>query len=228
MGVVYSSARFAMRGALRLFGDWQVEGTECVPPRGPLIVVSNHQSNMDPPMIMASLPRRVRFMAKRGIFNGPILSFLLHAYGAFPLNRDGGDLQAIQWSLKMLDSGAAIGIFPEGTRSPGGMRQGIPGIAMIAIKSGAPILPMGMTGTERTGPPWQVAMPRGEFRVKIGQPFSLPTIEGRVGREQLQSMTDMIMQRVAALLPDGYRGVYDFKSAPAPPSPAARAQDGGG
>ena len=227
MGVVYSSARFMMRGALRLFGDWQVEGRECVPPKGPLIVVSNHQSNMDPPMIMASLPRRVQFMAKRGIFNGPVLSFLLKAYGAFPLNRDGGDLQAIQWSLKMLDNGAAIGIFPEGTRSPGGMRKGIPGIAMIALKSGAPILPVGMTGTERTGPPWQVAIPTGAFRVKIGQPFSLPTIEGRVSREQFQSMTDMIMERVAVLLPDNYRGIYDLKRA-APPNPAAGAPDGSG
>ena len=226
MGVVYSSARFMMRNALRIFGDWQVEGRECVPPRGGLIVVSNHQSNMDPPLIMASLPRRVHFMAKRGIFNGPILSFLLKAYGAFPLNRAGGDLQAIQWSLKMLDDGAAIGMFPEGTRSPGGMRKGIPGIAMIALKSGAPILPMGMTGTERTGPPWQVAMPKGEFRVKIGQPFSLPNIEGRVGREQLQSMTDMIMERVAALLPDDYRGVYDIRSPAPPPEQALTAQEG--
>ena len=155
MGVVYSSATFMMRNALRVFGDWQVEGKECVPPRGPLIVVSNHQSNMDPPVLTASMPRRVFFMAKRGLFNGPILSFLLKAYGAFPLNRDGGDLAAIQWCLKMLDSGSAIGIFPEGTRNPKAMQKGIPGIAMIAIKSGAPILPVGMTGTERTGPPWQ-------------------------------------------------------------------------
>ena len=228
MGVVYSSARFMMRNALRIFGDWQVEGRECVPPRGGLIVVSNHQSNMDPPLIMASLPRRVYFMAKRGIFNGPIISFLLKAYGTFPLNRDGGDLQAIQWSLKMLDSGQVIGIFPEGTRSPGGMRKGIPGIAMIALKSGAPILPIGMTGTERTGPPWQVATPTGEFRVKIGQPFSLPVIEGRVGREQLQSMTDMIMERVASLLPADYRGVYD-PTGPAPPAehPASVPEGGG-
>ncbi len=228
MGVVYSSARFMMRNALRLFGDWQVEGRECVPPRGGLIVVSNHQSNMDPPMIMASLPRRVYFMAKRGIFNGPVISFLLRAYGTFPLNRDGGDLQAIQWSLKMLDSGQVIGIFPEGTRSPGGMRKGIPGIAMIALRSGAPILPIGMTGTERTGPPWQVAMPRGEFRVKIGQPFSLPVIEGRVNREQLQSMTDMIMERVATLLPPDFRGVYDLKGAAPPTEQPAAVPEGGG
>ena len=228
MGVVYSSARFMMRNALRLFGDWQVDGMECVPPKGGLIVVSNHQSNMDPPLIMASLPRRVYFMAKRGIFNGPIISTLLKAYGTFPLNRDGGDLQAIQWSLKMLDSGQVIGIFPEGTRSPGGMRKGIPGIAMIALKSGVPILPIGMTGTERTGPPWQVAMPTGEFRVKIGQPFSLPVIEGRVSREQLQSMTDMIMERVAALLPADYRGVYDLRGAAPPAERPAAVPEGGG
>ena len=88
------------------------------------------------------------------------------------------------------------------------MRQAIPGIALIALRSGAPILPVGMTGTERTGPPWQVAIPTGEFRVKIGQPFSIPPIEGKVSREQLEAITTMIMERVAALLPESYRGVY--------------------
>lgn len=67
MGVVYSSATFMMRNALRVFGDWQVEGKECVPPRGPLIVVSNHQSNMDPPVLTASMPRRVFFRDRKSV-----------------------------------------------------------------------------------------------------------------------------------------------------------------
>ena len=211
MGLVYNTANVLMRGALRLFGDWNVEGREHVPPTGPLMVVSNHQSNLDPPMLAASLSRRIYFMAKRGIFHDPVISFLLRAYGTFPLNRDGGDLAAIQWSLRMLGQDAVIGMFPEGTRSPGSMRQAIPGIALIALRSGAPILPVGMTGTERTGPPWQVAIPTGEFRVKIGQPFSIPPIEGKVSREQLEAITTMIMERVAALLPESYRGVYAVK-----------------
>lgn len=211
MGLVYSTATTLVRGALRLFGDWKVEGRECVPPMGPLLVVSNHQSNMDPPILAASIPRRINFMAKRGLFHYPVVSLFLKAYGTFPLNRDGGDLAAIQWSIKMLSRDAALGIFPEGTRSPGAMRKAIPGIALVALRSGAPILPVGITGTERIGPLWQVAIPRGEFRVRIGQPFSIPPLEGRVSREQMEAITTMIMERVAALLPESYRGVYAIK-----------------
>ena len=89
MGVVYGVSNVLMRGALRIFGDWKVEGVEYVPPMGPLIIVSNHQSNMDPPILAASIPRRVTFMAKRGLFHNPLASRFLKAYGAFPLNRAG-------------------------------------------------------------------------------------------------------------------------------------------
>jgi 1-acyl-sn-glycerol-3-phosphate acyltransferase len=211
MGLVYGTATYLMQGALRLFGDWKVEGRECVPPQGPLLVVSNHQSNMDPPILSASIPRRVNFMAKRGLFHNPVASRMLKAYGAFPLNANGGDLAAIRRSTELLSQDAAMVIFPEGTRSPGAMRRAIPGIALVALRSGAPILPVGITGTERIGPIWQVAIPRGKFRVRIGQPFSIPPMEGRMGREQFEAITTMIMDRVAALLPESYRGVYALK-----------------
>ena len=211
MALVYGTATFLMQGALRLLGDWKVEGRECVPPKGPLLIVSNHQSNMDPPILSASIPRRINFMAKRGLFHNPVASHLLKAYGAFPLNQNGGDLAAIQRSIKLLSLDAAMVIFPEGTRSPGAMRKAIPGIALIALMSGAPILPVGITGTERIGPPWQVAIPTGEFRVTIGQPFSIPPMEGKVKREQLETITTMIMERVASLLPESYRGVYGLQ-----------------
>ena len=211
MGLVYGTSMFLMRGALRLFGDWKVEGREYVPPKGPLLVVSNHQSNMDPPILSASIPRRINFMAKRGLFHNPVASHFLKAYGAFPLNQNGGDLAAIQKSVQLLSQDAAMGIFPEGTRSPGAMRKAIPGIALVALRSGAPILPVGITGTERIGPLWHVAVPTGEFRIRIGQPFSIPPMEGRVVREQLEAITTMIMDRVAALLPESYRGVYALK-----------------
>ena len=211
MSLIYGTATFLVQGALRLFGDWKVEGRECVPPKGPLIVVSNHQSNMDPPILSASIPRHINFMAKRGLFHNPVASYLLKAYGAFPINPNGGDLAAIQRSIKLLQRDAAMVIFPEGTRSPGAMRKAIPGIALVVLRSGAPILPVGITGTERIGPLWQVAVPRGEFKVRIGQPFSIPPMEGRVSREQLEAITTMIMERVAVLLPESYRGVYALK-----------------
>lgn len=211
MGLAYSASSVIFRGALRLFGDWKVEGREHVPLNGPLLVVANHQSNMDPPLLAVSILRRVNFLAKRGLFSNPLASRFMKSYGAFPLNRSGNDLAAIQWSLKLLSRGGALAIFPEGTRSPGAMRKAIPGVAMIALRSGAPILPVGITGTESIGPAWQIAIPRGKFRVRIGQPFSIPPMEGKADREQMEAITTMIMERVAALLPVSYRGVYALK-----------------
>ena len=212
MGVIYSTSNVLLRSALRIFGDWKVEGRECVPPQGPLIIVANHQSNMDPPILAASIPRRIRFMAKRGLFHNPMASRFFKAYGAFPLNQSGNDLAAIQRSLQILEEDGALAIFPEGTRSPNAMRRAHPGIAVIALKSGAPILPVGITGTAAIGPLWQVAVPKGTFGINIGQPFSLPNMEGAIVRGQLEAITTMIMERVAAQLPESYRGEYALKN----------------
>jgi 1-acyl-sn-glycerol-3-phosphate acyltransferase len=88
------------------------------------------------------------------------------------------------------------------------MRKAHPGVALLALRSQAPILPVGITGTERLGSILRVFNPTGTIRVNIGTPFSLPIIEGNPGREVLDSLTGMIMQRTAALLPPGYHGVY--------------------
>ena len=228
MGVVYGVSNMLVRGALRIFGDWKVEGLEYVPPMGPLIIVSNHQSNMDPPILAASIPRRMTFMAKRGLFHNPLASSFLKAYGAFPLNQSGNDLGAIQRSLRILAKDGVIAIFPEGTRSPNAMRKAIPGISMIALRSRAPILPVGIVGTEVIGPPWQVAMPRGTFSITIGQPFTLPHMEGAIVRGQMEAITTMIMERVASLLPKSYRGVYSMvnSSAALPEAAGSEGQRG--
>ena len=209
MGVVFSTSNILMKSALRFWGEWQVEGRENVPQDGPLIVVSNHLSNLDPPILAASIPRRLYFMAKRGIFHDPLLSAFLKAWGAFPLNRDGADISAIRWSLQTLESGGGLAIFPEGTRSPKGIKNPISGVALIARKSGAPILPVGITGTESVGPPWQIAFPRGEFKVNIGTPFTAgQDYDSKTSRDDLEATTNDIMKRVASLLPKNYRGIY--------------------
>ena len=227
MDIVFRLAKFLQGGTLKLFADWQVEGSDYTPPMGPLIVVANHQSNFDPSLLATSLPRRIRFLAKQEIFRNPLASWFLGQYGAFPLNRHSADTRALRWALDQLDGGQAIVLFPEGTRSRGGIKKAHPGVASVALKSGAPILPVGMTGTEKLGSVTRVFNPTGQLRVNVGRVFSLPPIEGRPSRELLESMTDMIMERIAVLLPPSYQGVYGDRARGAALETAAPAGDRG-
>jgi 1-acyl-sn-glycerol-3-phosphate acyltransferase len=205
---VYTGCNVIQRLTLRTFADYSAEGVEHVPPMGPLIVVANHQSNIDPPLLASSIPRRIRFLAKDTLFSGPVTRWFLRSYGAFPLNREGADVRAFRWALNELQRGQVLALFPEGTRSPGAMRKAQSGAVQLALKSQVSLLPVGITGTEGVGHWLRVLNPTGTIRVRIGTAFSLPPIDGRPTKEVLDSMTDMVMRRVAALLPESYHGFY--------------------
>lgn len=208
MDRLYHICIFLQRLVLRLFADWKVDGVENVPPMGALIIIANHQSNIDPPLLSASLPRRIYFLAKASLFIGHPVTWFLNSYGAFPVNRDGGDVRAYRWIMGQLRAGKPVVLFPEGTRSRGGLSKAKPGIAQIALQSQASILPVGIEGSERLGTWMRVFNPTGRLRVNIGPVFSIPPIEGKPSKELLDSITDMIMQRVALQLDSRYRGVY--------------------
>ncbi len=211
MSTIYHITNILQRGTLRLFADWKVSGTENVPPVGPVVIVCNHLSNLDPSLLSCSLPRRLNYLAKDSIFDavGPLGRWYLTQYGAFPIDRGAADVAAFRWSLRQLQRDASLVIFPEGTRSKTeGMNQAKSGVVSLILRSGAPVLPVGITGTERLGAFLRVVNPTGKIRVNIGQPFSLPSIEGRPGRELLESMTTDLMHRVCDLLPESYHGYY--------------------
>ena len=214
MDTLYYVSNFLQRITLRLFADYSVEGSEHVPPMGPLIVVANHQSNMDPPLLATSFPRRIRFLAKDTIFRGPAARWFLTSYGAIPLNRAGVDVRAFRHAMRELDAGGVVTVFPEGTRSPGAMRRAHSGVARLALLSQAPLLPVGITGTENIGHWMRVVNPTGRLHVRIGSAFTIPPIDGRPSKDALNSMTEMVMRRVADLLPESYRGVYGAGSRP--------------
>jgi 1-acyl-sn-glycerol-3-phosphate acyltransferase len=207
-----TACNVAESGLLSVFADWKVEGRENVPPVGSVIVVANHISNFDPSLMSTSFPRRIWFLAKKELFKGPGKWFF-PTYGAFPVNRTGSDTAAYRWALDKLAHGQCLMVFPEGTRSPSGdMKKAQPGIVRIAMKSQATIVPIGITGTEKMKSPLRVLYPTGRLRVNIGRPFSLPSIEGKPSGAVLQSMTDMIMNRIAILLPKEYQGEYRITS----------------
>jgi 1-acyl-sn-glycerol-3-phosphate acyltransferase len=188
---------------------WKVEGKENIPPKGPLLVVSNHLSNGDPPVVMVGFNRPLHALAKDGLFRNPVFGAYLRSMGAHSVNPDGTDKAAIRWALRLLAQDRAVLMFPEGTRSmKPGMRPAYIGVAYLALKSQAPVIPVALTGTEAIGPIWRLTIPLCSIHVRIGQAFTLPVIEGKLDKNVLQQMTELIMSRVAALLPPDYRGHY--------------------
>ena len=196
----------------RLLWGARIEGVEHLPRTGPFILVTNHCSNLDPLMMgWASgnqIGRVVHFMAKIEMRSWPIVGWLATQAGVYFVRRGERDRAAQQFSLDALADGRPIAIFPEGTRSRDGhLKEGKPGAALIAMRSGAPLVPAGISGTQHVFAKGR--WPRASrVRIRIGEPFSLPhQPEGRLDRADLAEGTERIMSAIEALLPPEQRRV---------------------
>lgn len=207
---LYPALNIGFKTTLKLFSDFKVEGRENIPESGPLLVASNHLSNLDPAIVAAALPRSPVFLAKKELFKYRLGSMLMRGYGAFPVDRQRADLKALNWMTRQLlsEHKAAI-VFPEGTRSKsGGLLRGQPGLAHIAISTGVPIIPVALRGSEPLQNVLKVVKPTATLRLKIGKPFVAAGSEGRASRRHAANVTMEIMVRIARMLPDGQRGEY--------------------
>lgn len=188
-----------------------VKGIENVPATGPVIIASNHLNDADPGIICGSMPRRVVYMAKVELFKIPGLAHFLRAFGAFPVRRNEADLTALRRASETLKSGLALVIFPEGTRGApeAKLREAWPGAGLLALRNDAPILPVAITGSQKLQLPGMFLRPfqRQEVTCTIGEPFYLPKPE-RINGVAAAAGTREIMERIAALLPQSYRGFY--------------------
>ena len=204
----YHVSRLIVRMLLLLLTRWQVRGRDNVPSQGPVLVVANHLNLADPPLLWVSLGRKVIFMAKEELFRSGFLSYFIRGLGAFPVHRGRLDRKALRQAEQVLADGLALVMFPEGMRSHGGqLRPALPGSALIALRSGVPILPIGITGTERIrGVAWLLRRP--QITVNIGYPFHLPPVSSKLTKVELARLTDCMMGRIAELLPLEYRGNY--------------------
>ncbi len=148
-------------------------------------------------------------MAKEELFQGRLSRHLVHNFGAFPVRRGQIDRQAIREAETALGKGWVLVMFPEGMRSlTGQLQPAFPGSALVASRAGAPILPIGISGTEQIRRRWWMFR-RPRIAVNIGEPFRLPSSAGvRLDSEELDRRTTLIMQHIAALIPPDYRGQY--------------------
>ncbi len=193
----------------------QITGVEHVPLDGPILVVANHLHNADPVLVSVALPRPLHFMAKKELFSVPVLRWIVRRVGAFPVDRGRADRSAFRRAEATLHHGIAVGMFPEGTRSTtNALAPAHPGAGLIALRSGAPVLPVVITGSERLPGNGVKARKnekrrwRGGIKVQFGPPFCIiPTAAGR--RLSGADASDIMMKELARLLPSAYRGEYD-------------------
>jgi 1-acyl-sn-glycerol-3-phosphate acyltransferase len=180
-----------------------------VPASGPLIIVMNHINILEIPLIYARLqPRQVYGLVLADRWKNPLLAWGLDACGAIPLERGGINLSAINRAVEVLKAGKMVLIMPEGTRSGNGrLQKAYPGVALLAMKSQAPLLPIVTFGGEKYRANLK-KLRRTEITIRVGEPFLLETTGGIPGSQARQQMVEEIMRRMAALLPDEYRGVY--------------------
>jgi 1-acyl-sn-glycerol-3-phosphate acyltransferase len=205
----YHLANVVLRRVLFPIGlKLKVEGVEHVPLMGPLIVAVNHTSFIDPMLVGAYTPRDVIMMAKQEAFHTPVVGWFVQHYGAFPIQRGEVDRTALKKALDVLRHGGALLMAPEGTRSADGQLQaGHDGLAMIAARSNACVLPFAIAGAQFVSQNLK-KLKRTPVQIHIGKPFQFETQNGKASRADLTSMTDQLMVRLAALLPPEQQGIY--------------------
>jgi 1-acyl-sn-glycerol-3-phosphate acyltransferase len=200
-----------VRGIFRVLGKVKIRGKENIPFGRPYVVAMNHVSIFDPPFAGAFWPEQLEIIGASDVFEKPGQGELLRAYGVIPVYRGDYDRNLFARIISIINGGHPLLIAPEGGRSHvTAMRRAKPGVAYIVEKTKVPVVPVGLVGT--TGDFWQRAK-RGErplVEMHIGRPIHLPEITSRgiQKQEARQANADLVMNHLAGLLPEEYRGVY--------------------
>ncbi len=218
MSTLYAAAKLVINPVLRVAWRPKVSGLEHIPATGPTILASNHLSVMDSIVLPVVAPRQIYFLAKDDYFvgtgvRGNAMRFLMNGLNQIPVDRSGGraSLMALDAALPVLKAGNALGIYPEGTRSPDGrLYRGRPGVAKLALDAGAEIVPVGILGTERIQPVGaRIPTLIGRVEVRFGPPLDLSGWrDGPTDSRTLRELTELLMREIQKLTGQEYVGRY--------------------
>lgn len=190
----YTMIRALLRLIYRVLFRLEASGREHVPEEGGVVLCSNHISLLDPPAIGILLKRRIRFMAKAELFNIPVFGAAIKALGAFPVKRGGVGKETIRTAFQLLQDGDIMGIFPEGTRNTDQSTAAKKGAAMIALRSGAAVVPVAIIGSYKLF---------RKTRVVYGPPIDMSDLLEQKGSGVLEQATDRIMDHINRLKREG-------------------------
>jgi len=206
--VLYPLAKVPAVALMRLVCRLRAYGREHVPAEGPVLLVSNHVSVLDPPFIGGACPRELYFLAKEELFDVPLFGRFIWALNARPVKRDGSDGRALKMALKLLGENRAILLFPEGTRGvEGRLGEGKPGAGMLAVLSGAPVVPVYVSGTARALPPGR-AIPRPvRVSVSFGPALVFKSVGDERRKERYREVTEEMMRAIAQLMAQRHHAV---------------------
>ncbi len=202
--------RWFSKAVLTIIARMEVEGIERFPEKGPVIVAVNHIHWLDVPVsivVVPRLPGPASLLAAEKWHKG-FLGWILERSGVVFVRRGEPDRKALRRAMEILRAGGLLGVAPEGTRSKtGALQRGKAGTAYLAYKTGAAIVPVGIWGQEKVFPALR-KLRREAIHVKVGVPFTLPESGAKVSSKDLDVYADMIMEKIASLLPPEYRGEY--------------------
>ena len=206
-------ARLIARSITRV----RIEGAiDEIPTEGPVILAANHISNADAVILGAwltkRLGRRIHWLGKKEMFEWPLVGWVFRNGGVHPVDRGGADVDAFRTAERVLEEGHVLMIFPEGTRSPtAALQKPKDGLAMLALRSGAPIVPIGMADTDRVWPKGRLLpRPGRHATMRVGRAFRVvDELPAGLDRKRSKALaTEIIMRRIAAELPPRHRGAY--------------------
>jgi 1-acyl-sn-glycerol-3-phosphate acyltransferase len=198
-------SRAFVQTVFTLFTRVKVNGRENIPQTDKLIVVANHMTYAEPQLVGFLIKRKMRFASKEGFFRRQPGKLIMESFGCFPVHQGVADRKTIRLMEQYVNAGFALVIFPEGQRSQNAeLIQALHGTALIALHTGAFILPVGISGTEKLKG-WNWVFKRPEITVNFGKAFQLPANDDKLSREDA---TKLIMSRITDLLPPEYHGVY--------------------